>query len=268
MEKKIICLSEDDKKIKYLSEQYIVNVPVWSILYIIEKLTGVLTATHMMIDFYTYKSKIKEIWWRNPQACGCVANAIIQSNYFNHIYINTLVFEKLEEELKNDEPGIFKISLDSVLMKNRLGGTKEFPGHSFIIIKSNQKNGNDDWNYQLYQSYVGKYSLKKFINENQEDFNFNTFLDLKKSILDAINTIINNKGEFNFRVCNSYQQITNISISYLQGYYPDTQSKSLRWFIQRTSNKYVWNFNKSIQIFCNLIITGELLYLIFVKIRR
>jgi len=198
----------------------------------IEKATGIFSK--IIAAKEKYLSGVDNLYWQNPQACGCVAHAIMQKNFFKHKYTYVIPhFNDLENEFQNSEPGIFEFCIESCKIKNKNNDLLNFPGHAFVIIKEKKDNGK--WEYTVFQSFIGKYTLIEFILIKKDKFTFKEYSELKRTILDNFEVIMKNKGAFSDELIDSVKKIADVDISHMRDYSPI--NSHLDCSIRRTTNK-------------------------------
>jgi hypothetical protein len=230
-------LSYDEQRIVSLSYKCFIldSLPTWSASYWIERATGLYSTMTVIEHKARYNIEdSKDIWWKNPKACGCTANAIMALNLFNHKYTHELAsFEQLEEALQNEEPGTFEISMNAIKFMKPSGHKTAYMGHAFNIIKVVYE---DKIGYRLVQSYVDKYTLKNFLSRDKEVIV--GFEDLKKRLLIPLRSVLYTQGPWQMLQCVDYQKITSVAVPY-QGWTPCTSTRSFKGksTFKRTSNR-------------------------------
>lgn len=174
------------------------QMPLWSVLYPLEKSTGIVGRAS---DFFSSASHvIREgtiplYAHNNPQACGYTATAFIAQNMFGQKHVqHFLNFEQFMDGLQDAEPGVFHIGSD-------------YLDHAITLIKYFE---NGSVKYRVVQSYVKQYTLKSFIQNHGNEFQYNSFLDLSVRFLRPLTTVLSKKGKFEEKEVLAFEQITKV----------------------------------------------------------
>jgi hypothetical protein len=171
------------------------------------------------IDYFLYKYYYNVLPYKNSQACGCVALAIMGLNFFDQIYIKNIhSFDILRKKLKNNKESTFLIGVGDQFFKIKTNNKaiQYFPGHSFVIIKFRE---NKNTKYILFQSYINHYSLSDFIDRYKYGIIYNSFEELDVNIIKPFQYIIVNKI-WNIKNAKRFYNITGIETPELLNYSP------------------------------------------------
>lgn len=161
--------------------------------------------------------------------------AMIQLNLFKHkLYREIDNLKMFECELQNNEEGTFSVRIPGAPFVNNLE-ERIFQGHDFIIFKVREMNNNS---YFVAHSFVDQYSLKSFISENK--MIYENFDQLKKAVLDPVESIINKSGKWTEKECQAYCDLTSIYPDWLIGFSNSKQECLLKVVeFGRSSNVYM-----------------------------
>lgn len=168
-----------------------------------------------------------------------------------------------EENLKNDEEGIFHVQICEV-------SVIYVPNHSFIIIKLFE-NGHPI--FKVVQSYVTRYDLKDYLDRTQGVYyNFN---DLYEKVLKHVYTMIDAKSViWNAEKRKSWLQLTGVATDE----YASKKHTFIKCFVTRSTNntppasneRIFFNINKPILNIIDetQIINIKKIYIVYMIVER
>ena len=113
-----------------------------------------------------------------------------------------------------------------------------FPGHVFVVEKVPSVNGRDP-TYNLYQSYINKYDLKGYFEQNKNTFKYS--YQQMKSLLEKFNYILN-APSWDAKCVQYWKDFTFVDTSNIQG--ANHQGKLFVCFSNEKLVKCVENIEK------------------------
>ncbi len=177
---------------------YLDRMPLWSILYPLEKLTGIPGRVHdffMTARYFIRYKRFYTVPHNNLHSCGYTNRALLLQNMFNQKYIQDFkYYYEFLNNLQNAEPGLFKVTLT-------------FLDHSIMIIKNIE---NSSTTYRIVQSYVHQYSLKDFLQNHGKEFQHQNFEELSEKFLQPLKTILDKTGQLEENEIVAFEHLTKI----------------------------------------------------------
>jgi hypothetical protein len=189
IDQKIHALAEQPEKHlqKMFHQKVLENTPAYTVFHQVEKYTGLVSKGYA----YPY----------NAHACGWTAELLLFQNMFKHKTVKHITCpEDLVEELKNNEPGVF-------------GMSSYYLDHAFAIIKTIDQNGNPS--YRVIQSFINKYTLKRYNKHYAHRFVFKNYAELEKKFLKPLFRLLITKGKFGMKDLALFSKITALSVEEL-----------------------------------------------------
>lgn len=174
--------------------------------------------------------------------CGLTVAAILALNPFNQPKLKPYLkdgdsakgsLDELIKDLKDKEDRLFVFGATSCVFTRVLGGayppeTRWFTGHGFVIQKVVT---NHSPSYQLFQSYIDKYTLANFLSRDRSEYTFENFKSLYLKLITPLYSFPHNKEvPWTRKDCLNLEKITKVKMD-LEGFTPE---KAIFFFPSRT----------------------------------